>query len=97
VPCAVRGHVASTQHCMLYRATLWTGFTVSSVHAACSKHQWPSCIAATLQGEAALQFQAQQGALTLEQEINQIGPNHNFTKLVSFCCCRNLTQSDSRA
>jgi hypothetical protein len=35
------------------------------------------------QGEATLQFQAQQGALTLEQEINQIGPGHNFTKLVS--------------
>lgn len=36
----------------------------------------------TSQGEATLEFQAQQGALTLEQEINQIGVGHNFTKLV---------------
>jgi hypothetical protein len=36
-----------------------------------------------VQGDATLQFQAQQGALTLEQEINQIGATHNFTKLVS--------------
>jgi hypothetical protein len=36
-----------------------------------------------VQGDVTLQFQAQQGALTLEQEINQIGLTHNFTKLVS--------------
>ncbi len=29
-----------------------------------------------------MQFQAQQGTLSLEQEINQIGATHNFTKLI---------------
>lgn len=29
-----------------------------------------------------MQFLAQQGALSLEAEVQQIGPEHNFTRLV---------------
>jgi leukotriene-A4 hydrolase len=35
-----------------------------------------------LQGEAALQFYAAQGAASLADEVSRIGPQHNFTRLV---------------
>jgi leukotriene-A4 hydrolase len=35
-----------------------------------------------VQGEAALQFYAAQGAASLADEVSRIGPQHNFTRLV---------------
>ena len=40
------------------------------------------CAPAALQGEAALQFKAARGASDLRDDINRIGPDHNFTRLV---------------
>ncbi|KIZ02668.1 leukotriene-A4 hydrolase [Monoraphidium neglectum] len=35
-----------------------------------------------LQGEKALQFNASRGAMSLQEEVARIGPDHNFTRLV---------------
>eukprot|EP00878_Enallax_costatus_P024387 GHUV01026023.1.p1 GENE.GHUV01026023.1~~GHUV01026023.1.p1 ORF type:complete len:510 (+),score=124.28 GHUV01026023.1:209-1738(+) len=39
-------------------------------------------IVGKLQGDAALQFYAAQGAQSLADEVSRIGPDHNFTRLV---------------
>jgi hypothetical protein len=74
--------MAST--CRQSEAAARSAAAVGAAAAASAAAIAPAASAAVhVQGDATLQFQAQQGALTLEQEINQIGATHNFTKLVS--------------